>query len=91
MPDHYSVSEIQGFLKELVGPQGCFILMIDAPKGPAGQDCQVHYHGPFTRLIGLLAYGGGVMDGRCLDDNVQQTLQAMREGDDERKTPEEDR
>ncbi len=53
--DPQKLNTIFNQLKELVGPQGAFVLYANKGHGEFGEDTQIRTLGPHTKLLGLLS------------------------------------
>lgn len=58
--DPQKLNTIYNQLKELVGPQGAFILYANKPDGDSGEDTQIRTLGPPTKLLGMLTIGANL-------------------------------
>ena len=52
--DAQKLNTIYNLLKELVGPQGAFVMLCTSPHGDMDEDTQIRSAGPPTRVIGLM-------------------------------------
>jgi hypothetical protein len=52
--DPQKLNTIFNLLKDLIGEQGAFVLLVSKANGQFGEEAQVRTLGPHTRLMGLM-------------------------------------
>lgn len=68
MIDRAKLNYLFNALKELVGEQGAFVLILSAPDDRSGEDFQIRMHGPTSRRLGALSLGGQFINDKLREE-----------------------